>query len=259
MRRNNLKKRTLLISIYFNLRHFFGMKNLNYLNSVETINDLLENNKSLIRWGDGETALYLGKDIEFQKSNKELSQELQKILDSYCKKEVNFLLAAPNFYLKTSFFNLYKLRKHRTWFLTRYVFGKKFLKLPLLGDAFIFRPLSTANNNDIERLWLNNNVVLVNSDKKILEDFKIRYPSIKVSFIKIENVNAFSNLSFILEEIQKAYNINNFNKEDTKILISAGPTAKIILSKLCVLGYIGYDMGHYFTWKFYGVSNSKGI
>ena len=48
-------------------------------------------------------------------------------------------------------------------------------------------------------------------------------------------------------------------KSNFKVLISAGPTAKVLVYRLATEGLICYDMGQYFKWKFYDKSNFKGI
>ena len=54
----------------------------------ETIDKLLNSNCSIVRFGDGEFNLSLGRSISFQTKNRELSRELQKILKSKNQSEI---------------------------------------------------------------------------------------------------------------------------------------------------------------------------
>ena len=51
-----------------------------YTNVEKNIYDLIKEKKSFVRWGDGETALLLGSDTYFQKSNISNSISLWKLL-----------------------------------------------------------------------------------------------------------------------------------------------------------------------------------
>lgn len=245
--------------IIFNIIHFRGIRKHSYLNSKDTIKYLLANNKSLIRWGDGESSILFGRPIHFQESNKELSNSLKEIIKTYSSTNSNFLLAAPSKYLEASIFTLLKNKKLIIWLRTRYIFGKLISKESILGDAFIFRPLSTLKNNEIEKLWLGFNIIFVHPEQAIYLDFKKKYPQNKVKFVKINDKNAFSNIDSIMQEIKEIIKDKEFERVNTKILICAGPSAKVLIYELSALGYTCYDLGHYFKWKFYGKTNQKGI
>lgn len=245
--------------IIYNIIYFAGIKKHVYLNSNDTIDYLLQSNKSLIRWGDGESAIFFGRSIKFQCANKDISSDLKRIIQSYSENKSDFLLAGPNLYLQASLLDLIKIKKLTTWLHTRYIFGRIISKGVILGDAFIFRPLSLLKNDDIERLWSDSNVVLIHSRIEVYNDFKNKYAHLKVGFVAIDDLNAYDSVTLILQKVENVCFENGFNKNNTKILISAGPTAKVLVYKLTEIGYISYDIGQYFNWKFYGKLNQKGI
>ena len=57
-------------------------KGLKVFSEEETLNEIIINNKSIARYGDGEFCLIFGSSIRFQKYNKILSNRLIKVLNS---------------------------------------------------------------------------------------------------------------------------------------------------------------------------------
>ena len=54
----------------------------------ETLNEIIVNNKSISRFGDGEFKLIFGHSIRFQKFNKTLSKKLIEVLNSNENKKI---------------------------------------------------------------------------------------------------------------------------------------------------------------------------
>lgn len=71
---------------------------LNILESSKTIDFLLSNNHSFIRWGCGESAHFLGAQNPTQEYDKNLSQSLREIVLNY-NNESNYLLGLPSIYI----------------------------------------------------------------------------------------------------------------------------------------------------------------
>ena len=57
-------------------------KNFKIFNEEETLNEIIINNKSIARFGDGEFLLIYGQNIGFQKFNKTLSNKLKEVLNN---------------------------------------------------------------------------------------------------------------------------------------------------------------------------------
>ncbi len=51
-------------------------------NNQETLDYILSNNSSVVRFGDGEVLLMCGKGIDYQEYSKELAENLRMILDT---------------------------------------------------------------------------------------------------------------------------------------------------------------------------------
>lgn len=242
-----------IINIFMLINACIPSKKYKYIEDKKLIEHIIKNRKTFIRWGDGETNIVLKKDIIFQKYSSDLGNNLLKILVNYNNK--NYILGVPFYYLQYSIFKYVKSGKAKVWYKTRYLM-KKYLKNREVANAFIFRPLSNLDNFDIEKIWKNRSVVLVTSDYENYLKFIERYNN-KVFYINILSANSYNEIDNIIFEIQKVY--ENNPKEDFIILISAGPTAKVIAYRLSDKNYQVIDIGQYFRWKFFNMSNNKGI
>lgn len=208
---------------------------------------LLSTNKSLIRWGDGETFLAYGQDIAFQKFDQSLGDYFHQILDEYDISS-SYFLAIPLTPILMSPFKLFMSGYFVFWHKTRVLFKKK--RFPLgthLMDAFLFRPLSASSSDSIEKLWINKKVILVTSSQEYVDVFKEKNSRLLLGSVIISSENAYSELAFIKKSIT-SYCID-IDLNQIRILISAGPTAKVLVYQLSIEGYICYDVGHYLKWK----------
>jgi hypothetical protein len=80
------------------------LKRLTIFSPEETLEEIIKNNKSISRFGDGELGFIFGNGIFFQKFNKNLSKRLYNILKS---NEEGLLIGLPNV-LNFEYLNKYK-------------------------------------------------------------------------------------------------------------------------------------------------------
>lgn len=244
--------------LYVILHDIFFLKSIkksNFLDCNETLDFLLKNNSSFIRWGDAESQLVFGIDVYYQKVDKDLQDYLYKILKDY-KYGTNYLLALPNMYLEKSFYQLLRIGKFNTWLSTKYLFWKYCDLNKTYGEAFIFRKNEPLSKEQISKLWITvKNIIFIHPEEKVFNDFKLEYPDNNVFYINVKSENAFFNLKQTLNNVLNIISINKIEATSLKILISAGPTADILIYELSAMGYICYDMGHFFKLKFYGIKD----
>ena len=216
----------------------------------ETLDEIIINNKSIARFGDGEFMIMFGKRIGFQKVNKLIKTKLLNILNS----NLNNLLIGINvpfheyeLKLRNKFsenywkhwFDLYKfslakiLNKHRKYYsalITRFysVFQNK-KKFPIL--KYIKR---------LKKIWDKKDVLIIEgyySRIGIGNDLFNNTKSIKR--IICPPTNAFQVYTKIINEVKQFKIDNNF-----LILIALGPTASILAYDLSKLGFQAIDIGH---------------
>lgn len=63
-------------------------------------------------------------------------------------------------------------------------------------------------------------------------------------YVEVPNRDSYKVIDKIEEEIISIYDDNQLQKNDTAILISAGPMAKVLVYRLASNGYFALDCGH---------------
>ena len=117
------------------LRVFFGSK-LNYFKLSEVI-EQLRSGKTLIRWGDGETALARNKDIWYQPSNSSISKHLNNF---WIDGKENIIFSLPRYSIEGTIFKYLFRRGHFfKEFSSRVYFSKKYFKIKphIFADTYI--------------------------------------------------------------------------------------------------------------------------
>lgn len=215
------------------------------LSIEETLHRVIKNNLSVIRFGDGEISLINNTDLAFQNKNIELSKKLQQILQI---KHEKLLICILNIWGK----NIKKLEKKVYWFelhhLLKYhkVWERLVSNQQTYGDAFITRPYLTIRDKKrsenifklLRKVWEDKKVILIEGEKArtgVGNDLFSCTKSLKRILCPAEN--AFSKYEEIKKECLKV-------PKDSLVLISLGPTAKVLAYEMFLLGYQVIDIGH---------------
>ena len=213
-------------------------------NMEDTIEELLNTNKSLVRFGDGEIVVLKGKNIVFQQSNAEISEGLKRII-SYPHE--GLIVALPQMFEGVE---QYRVQSGRFWkehLLTgRKSYYKYCNKNKVYGNAFFSRFYYAYADKEkcsqwiskIKLLWKDKNIVVVEGIKShngVENDLFADAKSIQR--IICPATNAMSCYEQILEECKK------YNK-DVLFLLSVGITAKFLAEALYLEGYRAIDIGN---------------
>lgn len=234
-----------MIRYAFRYLYAFSPAKINALTCKESIDYLVEHNISLIRWGDGETCILQGQDIEYQASTSELRQKMTDIVNAYNQKGpegAGYLLAMP---LKYLFMDGWELLRKRIWINcwvnTRYIFKCIFDQKKIYADAALF---SSGQNMYYSKIWEDaSHIIFVHGDIKFYRHFVKTYNQ-KSYFVQIPPRDSFAERKRIEKDIIAVFEKNNLDIKKTRVLISAGPAAKVIAYDLAQKGYICIDTGH---------------
>ena len=229
----------------------------------ETLDVLINERKSICRFGDGELNIVNGKDIPFQKFDPKLQERLIEILSS---KNDQIMIGLP----KIAFYSKANITPENKNFWRKK--GNRFRAaiLPHIDMSWQYYPTEVTLaysyyiNYDMEgyfnkfrKIWENREVVIITGktvfnkiDNSIFDNAK------SVEFIYGPSMNAFDEYDALLN---KALTID---KE--KIVISIlGPTAKPLCFDLALKGYQALDLGHiaksYDLFKKKIGTNDKGV
>jgi len=234
-----------MIRYLFRYFYAFSSTKIDALNYKESIDYVVQQKISLIRWGDGETCILEGQDIEYQASTSELRQKMTDIVNTYNQRGpegAGYLLAMP---LKYLFMDGWELLRKRIWINcwvnTRYIFKCIFNQKNIYGDSAIF---CSGINNYYSKIWEDAEyIVFVHCDIKFHRQFVKTYNK-ESYFVQIPPRDSFSVHEKIEQDIIAVFEKNNLDIKKTRILISAGPAAKVITYELAQKGYICIDTGH---------------
>ncbi|GEM_PF-715228 len=247
-----------LFTFLFNLFHKRGFK-YNSLNSKESLNLLLTTKKSLIRFGDGEARIIVGKDQGCQNYHPKLRKKLTEIWLNYSS-DSPYLFALSNWNLTSSVEELKKRGTFHIWKFSRYLFWKfkmEKLKLPILETDMFRAGPAILDGKEIERLWNDySNLIMVHHSLEYYKWFSSKYPEKKVFFIQIPDKNFFEFVEEKKEEVRELVKREKIDKKDIVILIAGGPGGKVFCYDLILEGFKCLDVGHYFH-TFYNLEKMK--
>jgi glycosyltransferase family protein len=225
---------------------------INIASREKTLDEILFNNKSIARFGDGEFEIIFGNKILFQERNEILKNKLFEVLNS----NLDNLLIGINIPYKQKYLNS---RPNSgkifwdVWFnLHKFSLAKIINKRKKYYSAMISRFYSIYKNKKkkrnkvfkyiqkLKKLWDNRDILIIEgfySRNGIGNDLFNNAKSIKR--ILCPNKNAFIVYDKIIYEFRKL----KLNK-NVLIILTLGPTATILTYDLFQMGYQVIDLGH---------------
>ena len=232
--------------LYYIERKYVGFygKNPKILSIEKTIDLITEKNLSMIRFGDGEISIIDGENLPFQRWDKDLAKRLEETIKVH---DDRLLICIPGMWEDVNIFvdyahrfvihNLYRddhvwreILSYDTTYgdtnVTRHYLGYK----DKHNAGIIFKK--------IFNVWDGKDVLLIEGSKSRLGVGNDMFDSTRsLKRILCPPENAYSHYETIKKEALK------INKE-TLILLSLGPTAKVLAYDLFLLGYRVLDIGH---------------
>jgi glycosyltransferase family protein len=215
------------------------------LDEISTLGEIVKRKCSIARYGDGELAICMGRGIDFQGYDENLSTRLREILKNEPTDNLLICLAP---HMNSSYLLTMRVKNFYYKYFARN--GKKYLDFlnPNMkyGSACISRPDSFLFKGDqlvqykelLRKLWVKRDLLIVtgkNSRFTLIEDL---FDNIKSSeFIYGPSTDAFSQYSEIMEQI-KSYS------REYLVLLALGPTATVLAYDLAREGYQAIDIGH---------------
>ncbi len=228
-----------------NFTLFYKKNKYKILSDEEIINKIIDEKKSLSRFGDGEFKWMLGKkQVSFQENNAKMMYKLKEVFE---EENEDLIIGIPKALNSLENLNKYAKKEWKLFILFFYNSIKKYIKVDKeYADTNITRfymdyvDKSNCKNKieNIKRIWEKRDILIVEGEKTKLGVGNDLFQNAKtINRIIAPSKNAFDVYERILEE---AYS----NGKDKLILISLGPTATILASDLSKKGYQGIDIGH---------------
>ena len=230
----------------FICRNNIIFKGIKIYNDDVTLNEIINKNKSISRFGDGEFRLIFGKNIGFQKYNKILSKRLLSILNT---KEKNLLIGI-NVPYQQKILDIFNYQA-KTYY-TEWLDSIKFKLAKILKNKEYYSSTITRFYIDLESkkgvpeyirklkmIWNDREIVIIEGDKSRLGIGNDLFNNSKlIQRVICPTRNAFNSYFKILNTVKQKVNKNKL------ILIALGPTATLLSFDLYKLGYKVLDIGH---------------
>lgn len=217
----------------------------------DTLDEVFRKRKTLIRFGDGELRLLMKVgDTGFQQRNDRLEIRLKEIL--CCGENEGMLLCLPGSLGARG--TKYKLLKPANFFWNEFTYkyekelklcGEKLSEMEF-GDAFVSRPYIDIQNFEFaNQVFSRVKRELKGKDVLIVEGRLSRFgvgddllcEAKRVRRILGPEVNAFEQYGKILERASREELVD-------VVILSLGPTAKLLAYDLTKLGFWCLDLGH---------------
>jgi hypothetical protein len=222
-------------------RVFFGSK-LNYFSLKEVIGHL-KSGKTLIRWGDGETALARNKDIWFQSSNLVISKQLNGF---WFNDNENIVFSLPRSPIEGTIFKYLSQRGNfYKEFSTRVYFSKKYFEIKhrVFADTYIWYDNYAMLKPALIELSNDKKTLLVASDPDIFNNLQSYI--LGVDFLQIPKKEIFNEKDSLVAKLETWINTNQGTGKPL-ILLAAGPIGKLIACEMHKYAQF-IDIGHGFA------------
>ncbi len=211
----------------------------------DTIVEIIKNNCSISRFGDGEFDIIFGKDIPFQKYDAKLAEKMRNILftnDDY------FLVGLPNAFGSLDMYNNAAQIYYKNYMRNNRKKCYKCLnrKNKIYYCAGMTRPYMDLEDktpsekyfNLLKQIWKDKKVVIIEGEKSRLGIGNDLFNGCtEIKRILGPAKNAFEFYDDLLQEVKK------FDK-DYLILLALGPTATALAYDIYKMGYRALDIGH---------------
>lgn len=215
-------------------------------NNQDTLDYIISNNSSVVRFGDGEAFIMCGKSIDYQDYSEELATKLRKIIDLPSSEKL--VVCIPDVFHNL---NRFRLAVEMWWKDHLHNYRDFYLSLNndhWYGSAFISRPYmdwkktpQIRRGDDFEklkRLWNEEDILIVEGSQSRSGVGNDLFDGAKsIHRIICPPQNAFSEYETIKSCIRE-------NAQGKLVLIMLGPTAKVLAYELAMEGFRAIDLGH---------------
>ena len=210
----------------------------------ETLDYIIENKSSLIRFGDGEINMLAGHSIPYQDYDEELVSTMRDIIGQESRKEL--VVCLPDAFIDRFRFTSWAIpfwKDHMDHYMDFY---RELCNDSWYGSTFVSRPYidfedknqAKAQFEKLKSIWKNRDLLIVEgatSRSGVGNDLFDEANSIKR--IICPSHSAFSRVHEIEQEIEK-------HAAGRLILCMLGPTAKVLAYHLSRKGHQVLDIGH---------------
>ncbi len=235
---------------YFLLRGIinrFFYREPTILNGIESTKKIIESNRSLARFGDGEFVLIYGQSIGFQTADTTLGQRLKNVLETPLN---NLEIGIPDAFdnLKTyrpkvaHFWKIF-MGKNRAKILSLLNLKRTYCNTNMTRFWTAYKDRSKVPEivAEFKKLWENRDVIFVEGEYSRLgvgNDLFNNARSIQRILCPAENAwNKYDEILSAITNVSK-------NHPEALYILALGPTATVLAYDMCKMGLWAVDLGH---------------
>lgn len=233
----------IIIGYYYSLKY----KSPKMMSRFETLDYVVKNKCSIVRFGDGEMMLAAGNDVGFQIDSEELIKRMQKSMKEISNPDI--LVCFPDFLVNS--LQKEKIFDNTFWRYRHFGEYRKFWEQLInhsyvYGSASVSRPYMVFKDSSqigdyyekMKKIWEDCDIIICEGEKSRLGVGNDLFDSAKsIKRILCPQSQCYDKYDDILNEIKK-YSTNHL------ILLSIGPSASIMPRDLVPLGYRALDIGN---------------
>ncbi len=232
------------------LKHY---KDFKYLNYEETLNDVINNNKSIVRFGDELFDMLQGIGLYYgdwrQKYTPDLAERMKEVISS---NDPRLLVCFnPEFILKTKqgFKDMGIPEQYQFWTNSKIFLKDYYRKNITYGSALCFTPRYNTHIDykKLKNFFQKKHIIIVTSN---IDRFNGISLGKTTDFIESPKSDAWQSYEKIKETVLSMIKEKNFQQEEILIMASMGSAAKVLVYDLTKLGYTSWDTGQFFDLAF---------
>jgi hypothetical protein len=234
----------------YGFRYFQGNYKVSpkFFTQNEVVENIINKRKSYIRLGDGEVALIKMLSIHFQKADKDLSKKLKNLILKY-NENSKYILAIPERYIVKTNRELKEMSNievnmFRCWLPFKIAFEEYFSKKEKYADAHSFYVKGFFENNLSPYLKNKKIIVATNINNINLQKNGLEKVFKEIFWIETKAENSFSEYEKYIKQIESIIDKKDLN--DFVLLLSTGPTSKVLAFYFAEKGLQSLDIGHGF-------------
>lgn len=216
-------------------------KKIKTLGWKETIDYLIANRKSFVRFGTGESQIAMNMGFYGTVSAQNAIPLLSKRMRDLFKQDKVVIGILPTYLTATK--KQLKEKGNYEMHLRGKVFLRNKLKTnALYGDAVAFRCYFDVYDY-IESFLSNKRVVIISRKNENIENYNVGKEKL---FVEIPTTFAFEKYSEITKKVEQLIVDKKLDPQDTIFLLAAGPTAKPLTIDIDARGFMAWDVGSFF-------------
>lgn len=232
-------------------------RDFKYLNYEDTLNYIIDNNKSIVRFGDELFDMLQGIGLYYgnwrQRYDKRLAKRLREIISS--KNPDMLICFNPELILKTKkeFIKEGIGEQYQFWTNSKMFLKDYYYKDVTYGSALCFNPRYNQNikYSKLKDFFSTKNIIIITSNTERFQNIRLGKTN---NLIEAPASDAWQEYDGIKKELLDLIERKNFTKEDTLTLVSMGSAAKVLVYDLTLMGYVAWDTGQFFDLATKGIN-----